>query len=46
MTNLWLIQITAPITVIIFKAICEYSNIGEHLATKKTPAVTMVAGYL
>ena len=27
----------------IFKANCEYSKIGEHLTTKKTPAVTIVA---
>ena len=26
-----------------FNANCEYSNIGEHLTTKKTPAVTIVA---
>ena len=32
-----------PIVVTIFNAIDEYSNIGEHLTTKKTPAVTIVA---
>ena len=32
-----------PIIVTTFKARTEYSNIGEHLTTKKTPAVTIVA---
>ena len=29
-----------------FKVSGEYSKIGEHLTTKKTPAVTMVAAWI
>ena len=29
--------------VLLVRAVCENSNIGEHLTTKKTPAVTIVA---
>ena len=29
-----------------FKANSEYSYIGEHLTTKKTPAVTIVAAWI
>ena len=32
-----------PMMATKFKAGCEYSNIGEHLTTKNTPAVTIVA---
>ena len=35
--------VNIPIIATKFKAICEYSNIGEHRTTKNTPAVTMVA---
>ena len=35
--------VVAPTKTIIFKTKGEYSNIGEHLTTKKTPAVTIVA---
>ena len=30
----------------VFKAICENSKIGEHLTTKNTPAVTIVAAWI
>ena len=37
------IAVIIPTITITFKAKTEYSNIGEHLTTKKTPAVTIVA---
>ena len=35
--------VVIPIIVTKLSANCEYSKIGEHLTTKKTPAVTIVA---
>jgi hypothetical protein len=35
--------VIAPITVTTIEAVGAYWNKGEHLATKKTPAVTIVA---
>ena len=35
-----------PITRTKFKATVEYSKIGEHLAAKNTPAVTIVAAWI
>ena len=35
--------VVIPTTQTKFNASCEYSKIGEHLTTKKTPAVTIVA---
>ena len=35
-----------PTKVIIFNVNWEYSKIGEHLTTKKTPAVTIVAAWI
>ena len=40
------IAVIIPIIVTILSANCEYSNIGEHLTTKKTPAVTIVAAWI
>ena len=40
------IAVVAPTNATKFKAYCEYSNNGEHLATKNTPAVTMVAAWI
>ena len=37
------IAVVIPTIVTKLKAICEYSKIGEHLTTRKTPAVTIVA---
>ena len=37
------IAVTIPTIATTFKATWEYSKIGEHLITKKTPAVTIVA---
>ena len=38
--------VNIPIIATKFKANWEYSNIGEHLTTKNTPAVTMVAAWI
>ena len=35
-----------PTTATTLSANWEYSKIGEHLTTKKTPAVTMVAAWI
>ena len=37
------IAVTIPTIATRLSANCEYSKIGEHLTTKKTPAVTIVA---
>ena len=37
------IAVVIPMIVIIDNANSEYSYIGEHLTTKNTPAVTIVA---
>ena len=39
-------QVTPPIIVINCKTDGLYSNINEHLATKNTPAVTIVAAWI
>ena len=38
--------VNMPTIVIIDSANSEYSYIGEHLTTKKTPAVTIVAAWI
>lgn len=38
--------VVAPINVIADKTVGTYSNIGEHLIIKKTPAVTIVAAWI
>ena len=35
-----------PTIATIFNANCDNSNKGEHLTTKKTPAVTIVAAWI
>ncbi len=37
------IDVTAPTIITKFRDTGAYSNNGEHLATKNTPAVTIVA---
>ena len=40
------IAVIIPTIVTKFKAVSEYSNSGEHLTTKNTPAVTIVAAWI
>ena len=38
--------VVIPTVATTFNAVWEYSKIGEHLTTKKTPAVTIVAAWI